>query len=100
MLYPQKGTIANGSRRSWPGAPVVAAVVSDDRVAPRNTPCAQSRASVTSGTTEARRPPNRIASILTPAGSAQLLAIDGHCAAGTVNRAFGCAAGRPLSGVQ
>ena len=63
-------------------------------IEPRNTPCSQSNASRTSGTTVARRPPNRIASIGTPAGSSHSGAIDGHCAAGVVKRAFGCAAGR------
>src|SRR5215218_6051497 len=100
MLYPQNGSIANGSKRSWPTSPAAAAVVSDDIVAPRNTPCSQSNASRTSGTAVARRPPNRKASIGTPAGSCQSGAIDGTCAAGTVKRAFGWAAGWPASGVQ
>ena len=65
-----------------------------------NTPCSQSNASVTSGTTLARRPPKRNASIATPFGSSQSSAIDGHWAAGVVKRAFGCAAVWPLSGVQ
>ena len=69
-------------------------------IEPRKTPCSQSRASCTSGTTVARRPPNRIASIGTPAGSSHSGAIDGHCAAGVVKRAFGCAAGVSDSGVQ
>ena len=43
-----------------------------------NTPCSQSNASRTSGTTVERRPPNRIASIGTPAGSSHSAAIDGH----------------------
>ena len=60
------GSIANGSRRSLPTAPVAAAVVSDAIVAPRNTPCSQSNASYTSGTTLERRPPSRNASIGTP----------------------------------
>ncbi len=83
-----------------PTAPVAAAVVSDDMIEPRNTPCSQSRASCTSGTTVARRPPNRNASIGTPAGSSHSGAIDGHCAGGAVKRAFGCAAGVSDSGVQ
>ena len=45
---------------------------------PMNTPCSQSNASRTSGTTVERRPPNRIASIGTPAGSSHSAAIDGH----------------------
>src|SRR5581483_1245563 len=67
---------------------------------PRNTPWVQSLASVTSGTTLERRPPNSIAEIGTPAGSSHSAAIDGHCAAGVVKRAFGCAAGFSESGVQ
>src|SRR6478735_3607518 len=100
MWYPQNGTIANGSRRSFPTAPAAAAVVSDAIVAPTKTPCSQERASYTSGTVDARRPPKRIAEIGTPAGSSHSGAIDGHCAAGAVKRAFGCAALRALAGVQ
>src|SRR5437016_10364079 len=47
-----------------------------------------------------RRPPNSIASIGTPFGSSHSGAIDGHCAAGVVKRAFGCAAGLSDAGVQ
>ena len=47
-----------------------------------------------------RRPPNRNASIGTPFGSSHSSAIDGHCAAGVVKRAFGCAAGPSVPGVQ
>src|SRR5436190_6133516 len=36
----------------------------------------------------------------TPRGSSQAGSIDGHWVEGTVKRAFGWAAGRPLSGVQ
>src|SRR3954449_4503164 len=100
MWYPQKGSIANGSNRSFPTSPAAAAVVSDDIIAPVNTPCSQSNASRTSGTTVERRPPNSIASIGTPFGSSQLSAIDGHCDAGVVKRAFGRAAGCSDSGVQ
>ena len=71
-----------------------AAVFSEPMIEPMKTPCSQSNASVTSGTTAARRPPNRNASIGTPFGSSQSSAIDGHWAAGVVKRAFGCAAGR------
>src|SRR5215510_6669807 len=92
--------MAMGSRRSWPTLPAAAAVVSLLVVAPRNVPCAQSNDSVTSGTTLARRPPNKIASIGTPFGSSHSLAITGHCLAGVVKRALGWAAGRPESGVQ
>src|SRR5439155_12985147 len=100
MLYPQNGSMANGSKRSLPTAPVAAAVVSDDMIEPRNTPCCHDVASVTSGTFVARRPPNRIAEIGTPAGSCHSGAMDGHWLAGVVNRALGCAAGAPSSGVQ
>src|ERR1700761_8460834 len=100
MLYPQKGSIAIGSKRSWPTAPAAAAVVSEDIVAPMKTACSQSKASWTSGTTVARRPPKRKASIGTPAGSSHSGAIEGHCAAGVVKRAFGWAAAVSESGVQ
>src|SRR5262245_56118083 len=69
-------------------------------IEPRKTPCCQSSDSVTSGTLVARRPPKRIAEIGTPFGSSHSGAIEGHCEAGVVNRAFGCAAGASLSGVQ
>jgi hypothetical protein len=69
-------------------------------IEPRNTPCSQSNPSCTSGTTVERRPPNRNASIGTPAGSSHSGAIAGSCAAGVVKRALGCAAGVPASGVQ
>src|SRR5436190_18013357 len=92
--------MAIGSKRSLPTSPAAAAVVSTDIVAPRKTPCSQSNDSETSGTTVARRPPKRKASIGTPLGSSHSGAIDGHCAAGTVKRAFGWAAGSSESGVQ
>src|SRR5688572_29346857 len=40
------------------------------------------------------------ASTGTPFGSSHEGSIDGHCAAATVKRAFGCAAGRPACGVH
>ena len=64
------------------------------------TACSQSNASLTSGTAVARRPPKRKASIGTPAGSSHSGAIDGHCPAGVVKRAFGWAAAVSESGVQ
>src|ERR1700758_4835873 len=100
MFCPQNGSIAIGSNRNSPTLPAAAAVFSEDIVEPRNTPCSQSRASCTSGTTDARRPPNRNASIGTPAGSSHSGAIDGHCDAGGGKRAFGCAAVGSDSGVQ
>src|SRR5262245_39254346 len=69
-------------------------------VEPRNVPWRHDSASFTSGTTPARRPPNRIAEIGTPPGFSQSGEITGHWRAGTVKRALGCAARRPLSGVQ
>ncbi len=92
--------MANGSRRSSPTLPSAAAVFSEATLAPRKTPCCQSKDSVTSGTAEARRPPKRIAEIGTPLGSSHSGAMIGHCPAGTVKRALGWAAGVPDSGVQ
>ncbi len=83
-----------------PTAPAAAAVVSDAMIDPRKTPWRQSNDWNTSGTTDARRPPRRIAEIGTPAGSSHSGAIAGSWAAGAVNLAFGCAAGVPLWGVQ
>src|SRR5215210_4317651 len=100
MWYPQNGSMAIGSNRSEPTAPAAAAVFSEPMIEPMNTPCSQSNASVTSGTTVARLPPNRKASIGTPFGSSQSSEMDGHCAAGVVKREFGCAAFSPDSGVQ
>src|SRR6185312_10039289 len=45
----------------------------------------------------ARRPPKTIAAIGTPAGSSHAESIVGHCDAGAVNRALGCAAFAPVS---
>src|SRR6266568_255842 len=45
----------------------------------------------------ARRPPKMIALIGTPFGSSHAGSIVGHCAAGAVKRAFGCAAFAPVS---
>src|SRR3984957_21277577 len=100
MLYPQNGSMANGSRRRLPTAPAAAAVVSEAMIDPRKTPCPQSLDWKTSGTTEARRPPNRMASMGTPAGSSHSEAMAGSWAAGTVNRALGWPAGVPDSGGQ
>src|SRR5688572_33084449 len=63
-------------------------------------PSSQLGASTTSGTVLERRPPKMKASIGTPAGSSHFGSIDGHCAAATVKRAFGWAAGRPAEGVH
>src|ERR1700733_11167668 len=45
----------------------------------------------------ARRPPKMIALIGTPSGSSHAGSIDGHCEAGAVKRALGCAAFAPVS---
>src|SRR5467141_1641374 len=99
MLYPQKGSMAMGSRRVTPTSPVAAAVVSLAIVAPTNTPCCQSKDSYTSGANRARRPPNINAEIGTPSGASHFGEMLGDCFAGTVYRAFGCAAA-PLEGSQ
>src|SRR5690349_22719069 len=100
MLYPTKGIIAIGSRRTRPTFPVAAAVVSEPMVAAQYTPESQSKASLTRGTVSERRPPNTKADIGTPCGSSQAESIDGHWEAGTVKRALGCEALRPQSGVH
>src|SRR5687768_17376428 len=46
------------------------------------------------------RPPKMNAAIGTPCGSSHFGSIEGHCAAGAVNRALGCAALSLDSGVQ
>src|SRR4051795_10757992 len=94
------GSIANGSRRTTPTAPVAAAVVSDDSVAPMKTPWFQSRASVTSGMVVLRRPPKRIAEIGTPFGSSYSGARIGHWLIGVQKRLFGWLEGSSLAGVQ
>src|SRR5260370_31367299 len=89
-----------GSRLTTPTFPVAAAVVSEPIVAAIYTPESQSTASETSGTVSERRPPNTKADIGTPCGFSQSESIEGHCDAGTVNRALGCAAFLPQSGVH
>src|SRR4051812_40389168 len=100
MLYPAKGSIAIGSRRRTPTLEVAAAVVSEESVAPRNTPGCQLRAWKTRGTVRWRRAPKRMAVIGTPSGSCQCGEMDGHCAAGVVKRLFGWAAFSLDAGVQ
>src|SRR5215510_3683775 len=92
--------MAIGSRRSLPTSPAAAAVVSDPTVAPTYTPWFQLNDWYTSGMVCSRRPPNTNALIGTPAGSSQAGSIVGHCEAGAVKRALGCAALRPQPGVQ
>src|SRR4051812_20358127 len=84
--------MAIGSRRSTPTLPVAAAVVSDERVAPRNVPCCQSRPSNTSGMRRCRRAPKIIASIGTPFGLSNSGESVAQFFAGAVKRLFGCAA--------
>src|SRR2546421_3883400 len=92
--------MAKGSRRNTPAWPNAAAGVSEPQDEPRNTPCSQSNASLTSGIVLGRRPPNRIAESGTPAGFCQSGSITGHCEAGAVKREFGWAPLRPESGVH
>ncbi len=94
------GSIANGSRRTTPTAPVAAAVVSEDSVAPMNTPWFQSRAWLISGIVVLRRPPNRMAEIGTPFGSSYSGARIGHWVIGVQNRLLGWLLGSSESGVQ
>src|SRR5271154_3181208 len=89
--------MAMGSRRTLPTVPVAAAVISEPMVAPTYTPALQLKAWKTSGIVVARRPPNTIALMGTPFGSSQAGSIVGHCAAGAVKRALGCAALAPVS---
>src|ERR1700752_4592405 len=65
-------------------------------VAPIYTPPLQLKAWQTSGSVLARRPPKIIALMGTPAGSSQAGPMVGHCAAGAVKRALGCAALAPV----
>src|SRR5690348_6401484 len=89
--------MAIGSRRTFPTAPVAAAVVSEPMVAPMYTPELQLNAWNTRGIVVARRPPKIIALMGTPLGSSQAGSMVGHCEAGAVKRAFGCAAFAPVS---
>ena len=89
--------MANGSRRILPTfKSSAAAVISEPTMEPRNTPWFQSRDWCTSGMVLGRRPPNRNAEIGTPLGSSHSFAIAGHCFAGAVKRAFGCANSSPF----
>src|ERR1700722_11526866 len=86
------GSIAIGSRRTTPTAPLAAAVVSLPSVAPTYTPCIQLNAWKISGSVFARRPPKIIAEISTPFGSFAASSSTGLFAIGAVNRLFGWAA--------
>src|ERR1039458_5281805 len=92
--------MAKGSWRRLPTVPVAAAVVSDAMIEPRKTPCSQLRDWKIKGMTLARRPPKRMASIGTPAGSCHSGAIAGSWLAGAVKRELGWAAGVALALVQ
>src|SRR5207249_10855281 len=81
-----------GSRLTTPTFPVAAAVVSEPIVAAIYTPECQSSASATRGTVSERRPPNTKADNGTSCGVSQSESFDGHCHAGAVKPAFGCAA--------
>src|SRR5688572_28735491 len=107
MSYPQKGSIAIGSRRTTPTLPAAAAVVSEPTVAPRNTPCVQLKDCTTKGTVVLRRPPKMMAEMGTPSGSLTCLESTGLLDIGAVKRELGCAAfsadpffqGRPCQSV-
>src|SRR6187549_2803178 len=92
--------MAKGSRRTTPCSPKAAAVVSDPIVAAMYTPNAQLKLWTTRGIVPERRPPNTKALIGTPLGSSQSGSRAGFCVAGAVNRALGCDALVPESGVQ
>src|SRR5574344_2941145 len=77
--------------------PAAAAVISEPMVAPRYTPCDQLKLWNTSGMVVGRRPPKMKAEIGTPSGFSQAGSMVGHCDAGAVKRAFGCAAFAPVS---
>src|SRR5688572_12891325 len=100
MLYPQNASMAMGSRRRTPVFPDAAAVVSDDKVAPRNTPCCQFLDSYTRGTRCCRRAPNMMASSGTPFGFSNSGDKEAQFVAGVVKRAFGCVAFSVESGVH
>src|SRR5579864_4912232 len=89
--------MAIGSRRTFPTVPVAAAVISEPIVAPTYTPELQLKVWKTSGMVVARRAPKIIALIGTPVGSSQAGSIEGHCEAGAVKRALGCAAFAPVA---
>src|SRR5512141_2116839 len=78
----------------------MAAVVSEPMVAALYTPSSQLKASTTRGAVSERRPPNRNAEIGKPSGSSHAGSSEGQFVAGTVKRAFGCAALRPHPGVH
>src|SRR5947199_10677619 len=94
------GSMAIGSRRTTPTAPLAAAVVSEPSVAPRYTPCTQLNAWKTSGIVLDRRPPKMIACTGTPLGSSHAGSSTGLLIAGAVKRLLGCDDFLPQSAVQ
>ena len=90
MLYPQNGSMANGSNRRLPTAPAWAAVVSLATVDPMNTPWFHENDSLTSGTVEARRPPNKMAEI-GHTGASQLATYWVGQGVGLMDQAMSCA---------
>ena len=95
--------MAIGSRRVTPTLPLAAAVVSEAIEAPIRTPWVQSRASSTSGISEARRPPKTMAEIGTPWAASASGDQLGHCVAengeariGVCGRPVGRIVGAPL----
>src|SRR5699024_6593234 len=79
-------------RRTAPTWLSAAAVCPEESVAPMYTPWFHDSASLTSGTVSARRPPNRMAEIGTPAGELNSGAATGHRAIGVQYRELGWAA--------
>ena len=59
MLWPQKAIVANGSRRTSPAWPTMAAVVLEPKVAALHAPPSQLKVSTASGDVSARGPPKR-----------------------------------------
>ena len=78
-----------GSRRTTPTAPAAAAVVSEAMMEPTKAPFCQDVDWYTRGAVFARRPPNTIAEIGTPAGLANSEEMQGQLIAFAVKRELG-----------
>ena len=78
-----------GSRRTTPTAPEAAAVVSEAMIEPTNAPFCQLVDWYTRGAVFARRPPNTIAEIGTPAGLLNWSEMQGQLIAIAVKRLLG-----------